>query len=53
MLEKHPELRLGQLIEKTLNLPQLFPEMDYVDTPELFYVEDNVLADKLGLLLII
>jgi hypothetical protein len=52
VLEKHPELRLGQLIEKALNLPQLFPEMDYVDTPELFYVEDNVLADKLGLLLI-
>ena len=36
---KYPELRLGQLLINAINLQQ--------PCPELFHVEDNVLAEKL------
>jgi len=40
VLVKYPELRLGQLLINALNLQK--------PCPELFYVQDNVLAEKLS-----
>lgn len=41
VMAKHPELRLGQLLINAMNYQQ--------PCPELFQVEDNVLAEKLNL----
>jgi hypothetical protein len=41
---KYPELRLGQLLVNALSTPQL--------SPDLFYVEDTMLAEKLNQLLL-
>jgi hypothetical protein len=43
-MAKYPELRLGQLFVNALSTPQL--------CPELFYVEDTILAEKLNQLLL-
>jgi hypothetical protein len=50
VLLKYPELRLGQLLINAMSIPQLCPEIDHAESPELFYVEDDILAEKLNLL---
>jgi hypothetical protein len=49
-LLKYPELRLGQLLINAMSIPQLCPEIFHAESPELFYVEDDILAEKLNLL---
>jgi hypothetical protein len=50
VIAKYPELRLGQLLVNAMSIQQLCPEIYHVESTELFYVEDNVLAEKLELL---
>ena len=40
VMAKHPELRLGQLLVNAINIQQ--------PCPDIFHVEDNVLAEKLN-----
>ncbi|MBA6294554.1 hypothetical protein [Colwellia sp. MB02u-9] len=47
VMAKYPELRLGQLLVNAMSLQQLSPEIYHDENTELFYVEDNILAEKL------
>jgi hypothetical protein len=46
---KYPELRLGQLLEGAMNITPSSPEISHVECPELFYVKDDLLAEKINL----
>lgn len=52
VMVKYPELRLGQLLVNAMSLPQLCPEIYHIESPELFLVEDTLLAERLNLLLL-
>ncbi|MFT5756900.1 MAG: hypothetical protein ACI9LM_001625 [Alteromonadaceae bacterium] len=47
VMAKYPELRLGQLLVNAMSLQQLSPEIYHDENTTLFYVKDNVLAEKL------
>lgn len=47
VMAKYPELRLGQLLVNAMSLKQSSPKIYHDESTELFYVKDNILAEKL------